>query len=199
MTASRASRRAISAGMSHSGSFFSASSACSARLSRASICAFSSASDLSMWPSLIALWRLALALSLVPSTAMVPSLTRPISRARRTTCTNRSLSSLGWNARKSRRVRCAGKLPAASTRKATSSFSFPGNLARAEHTRGVPVHQHLDHHGRVKRLVAWAILVVACMERRQIHRVADEVRQMKCARCPSGSQSWLASGSSSIC
>ena len=35
----------------------------------------------------------ALALILVPSTATVPSLTSPISRARRTTCTNRSLSS----------------------------------------------------------------------------------------------------------
>jgi hypothetical protein len=49
MAASRASRRAISAGMSNSGSFFSASSACNARLSSASICALSSASALRMW------------------------------------------------------------------------------------------------------------------------------------------------------
>ncbi len=45
-----------------------------------------------------------------------PRLTRPISRARRTTCTNRSENSLRCSARKSRIVRCSGKLPAASIR-----------------------------------------------------------------------------------
>lgn len=72
----------------------------------------------------MALWRLALAFTLVPSAAIVPSLTSPISRAKRTTCTNSSDKSLRWKARKSRIVRCAGKLPAASTRNATSSCSF---------------------------------------------------------------------------
>ena len=38
----------------------------------------------------MALWRLALALIFMPSTAIVPSLTKPISRAKRTTCTNTS-------------------------------------------------------------------------------------------------------------
>ena len=72
----------------------------------------------------MALWRLALALILVPSTAMVPSLTSPISRAKRTTWTNSSVNSLRCRARKSRIVRWAGKLSAPSTRNATSSWSF---------------------------------------------------------------------------
>ena len=56
-----------------------------------------------------------------------------------------------------------------------------GNLARAEDSRGVAVDQHLDHHRRVKGLVARAVLVVASMERTQIqrvHRVAYKVRQV---------------------
>ena len=58
---------------------------------------------------------------------------------------------------------------------------LPGDLARAEHARGVAVDQHLDHHRRVKRLVARPVLVVAGVERAQIERVdrvADEVRQV---------------------
>ena len=76
-----------------------------ARLVVIAICAFNSATALSMWPQLIAWWRLALALTLMPSTAMVPSLTGPTSRARRTTCTNRSESSFKWKARKPRIAR----------------------------------------------------------------------------------------------
>jgi hypothetical protein len=54
-----------------------------------------------------------------------------------------------------------------------------GDLARAEHPRGVAVDQHLDHHRRVKRLVARPVLVVAGVKRAQLERVdgvADEVR-----------------------
>ena len=55
------------------------------------------------------------------------------------------------------------------------------NLARAEHARGVTVDQHLDHHGRVERLVACASTFVTRIERlevQRIDRVANEVGQM---------------------
>ena len=55
------------------------------------------------------------------------------------------------------------------------------NLARAEHARGVTVDQHLDHHGRVERLVACAPTFVTRIERlevQRIDRVANEVGQM---------------------
>jgi len=71
------------------------------------------------------------------------------------------------------------------------------DLARAEHACGVPVNQHLDHHRRVKRLVACAATGVAGVEGLQIERVdrvADEVR-----RCPLGSQSCSDAGSSISC
>ncbi|MNR09366.1 hypothetical protein D3C85_1255630 [compost metagenome] len=54
-------------------------------------------------------------------------------------------------------------------------------LARAEGAGGVTVDQHLDHHGRVERLVARPALGIPGVEGAQIqavHAVADEVRQM---------------------
>jgi hypothetical protein len=55
------------------------------------------------------------------------------------------------------------------------------DLARAEHAGGVAIDQHLDHHGRVERLVARAVLVIARVERAKIQSVdgvANEVGQV---------------------
>ena len=55
------------------------------------------------------------------------------------------------------------------------------DLARAEHTSGVAIQQHLDHHRRVERLIARAVLLVArveCAQVEPVHRVVDEVRQV---------------------
>lgn len=54
-------------------------------------------------------------------------------------------------------------------------------LARAEGARGVAIDKDLDHHGRVKRLVARPTLGVPGVKGAQIKTVdavADEVRQM---------------------
>jgi hypothetical protein len=56
-----------------------------------------------------------------------------------------------------------------------------GELARAEDAAGVAVDQQLDHHGRVKGLVAWTALGVSRVKGAQVqdvHAVADEVRQV---------------------
>ena len=65
---------------------------------------------------LIVLWRLALTLILVPSMATLAGLISPISCASLTTCTNRSANCFRCSARKSRIVRCLGKLPACCVR-----------------------------------------------------------------------------------
>jgi hypothetical protein len=55
------------------------------------------------------------------------------------------------------------------------------DLARAEHSSGVAVDQHLDHHGRMERLVARSASRIPGVERAQVKRVdrvADEVRQV---------------------
>jgi hypothetical protein len=55
------------------------------------------------------------------------------------------------------------------------------DLARAEHPAGIGVHQHLDHHGRVKGLVARPAAGVARVKGAQVQRidgVADEVGQV---------------------
>ena len=56
-----------------------------------------------------------------------------------------------------------------------------GDLARAEHPGSVRIDQDLDHHGRVKRLVAWATCCVAGMKGAQVqtgYGIVDEVGQM---------------------
>jgi hypothetical protein len=56
-----------------------------------------------------------------------------------------------------------------------------GDLARAEHPAGVGVHEHLDHHGGVERLVARPAVGVALVERTQVQAidsVTDEVGQV---------------------
>lgn len=58
---------------------------------------------------------------------------------------------------------------------------LPGDLARREYATGIRVQQHLDHHRRMKRLIARPAAGVAGVERAQIERVnriADEIRQM---------------------
>ncbi len=58
---------------------------------------------------------------------------------------------------------------------------LPGDLARAEHSGGIRVDQHLDHHRRMERLVARTAAFVARVERLQVqavNRVADEVGQV---------------------
>ena len=71
------------------------------------------------------------------------------------------------------------------------------DLARAEYTRGVAIHQQLDHQRRVKRLFARAAFCVAGVERfevQYINRVADEVSQV-----PLGQPSCSDAGGSISC
>ena len=70
---------------------------------------------------LMALRLLALARTLVPPIADVPKMISSASWAIRTTWINRALNAARCRLRKSQMVQCPGKLPAASTRKATSS------------------------------------------------------------------------------
>ena len=72
----------------------------------------------------MALRLLALARTLVPSTDRAPKLARPMARAILTTSTNRARKSSRWRRRNSQTVRCCGKLPTASMRKAMSSSIF---------------------------------------------------------------------------
>ena len=60
-------------------------------------------------------------------------------------------------------------------------MSLPANLAGAKNTSGVCVNQYLDHHPRMKWLVACTVLGVAGMKRAQVQAVNDvavEVRQV---------------------
>ena len=60
-------------------------------------------------------------------------------------------------------------------------MQFGRQLARAEGACGLAANEHLDHHGRVKGLVAWPALGVSGVEGAQIqavHAVIDEVRQV---------------------
>ena len=129
----------------------------------------------------MALWRLALALSLVPSTAIVPSLTRP-HLARQAHHLHEQLGQLLQVQRTEVRDRAMRGIVVCSQHAKRHVFVELGrDLARAEHARRVAVDQHLDHHGRMERLVARAALVIAGVERAQIKTVdavADEVRQV---------------------
>lgn len=56
-----------------------------------------------------------------------------------------------------------------------------GDLARTKYAGGVRIDHHLDHHARVKRLVARSTTCVARMKGAQlqaVHRIIDEVRQV---------------------
>ena len=60
-------------------------------------------------------------------------------------------------------------------------MQFGRQLARAEGARGVAIDQDLDHHGRVKRLIARTALCVPGVKRAQVQAVGavtDEVRQV---------------------
>ena len=129
MVASRSSRRCRAAGSSSPRT--SGPSVASSAASLAAACAVSAAigsrsraSSSRIRPSLLAVCLLAWALTFVPSTASAPSGTTPASRAIGTTCTNSASNAATCCGRNSAIVRCAGKLPAANPRYATSSSRF---------------------------------------------------------------------------
>src|SRR5208282_3832630 len=85
-----------------------AASLCSACFSNCSISAFSRLLSLFLYPYLIALCREAFAPIFVPSVDRFPSLTMPISPARRSTSRNRGRNAPRWILRKSLIVRKSG-------------------------------------------------------------------------------------------
>jgi len=133
----------------------------------------------------VALCLEVLALIFVPSSATVPSFTKPIFRASRTTSTNslENVSRCCW--RKRLTPRKPGRLPAASSRGATSPASLAAILrgapARGKQARGAGPDRRFGEHRRVAGLMAPVVALAAEVEGAQVELidgVGDEIGQM---------------------
>src|SRR3954471_4945297 len=142
--ASRSSRRASSSGIDRP-SGRSARSAASALASNSATSAFSCASILPACSYDSALWRLALAWILVPSSATVPILSTPISRATASTWTNNP--SISWRNRR-RNAAIVSLLVRRDEAERHRVIARPLQLAAREHAGRVAVHQDAQQQRR---------------------------------------------------